>query len=86
MSENKLDKILLGVETNATNTARIEKHLDKINGSVAKHNEWINRYDIRVAEEVPETKKKVDRINVKLATVGTLVTVAMTIVYYLIRQ
>ena len=29
-------------------------HLKELNSKVAKHNEWINRYDIRVAEEIPK--------------------------------
>ena len=82
----KLDKILRGVERNAETSARLEKHQKVMNGAVAKHGEWINRYDIRVAEDVPDIQKKLGNMNIKLASVGGSVTVLIAIVYFLLRK
>lgn len=54
----------------------IINRLDILNGKVAKHNEWIDRYDIRIAEEVPEMKKQVEdntkKIYAGIAVLGAL--------------
>jgi len=38
---------------------KITDRQDQANHSTAKHNEWINRYDIRVADEIPQVVKQV---------------------------
>jgi len=91
--ENKLDQILRGIDKNTLVTEQIQKdivatntHLKELNSSVAKNSGWIKRYDIRVAEEVPEIKKSVMSMNVKIASVGGTLTVIVAIVYFLLRS
>lgn len=84
--EELLNKILRGVERNADEQAKTVKHLATLNSKVEKNSGWINRYDIRVAEDFPDVQSKVSKINVKLAAVGASVSIILTIVYFLIRQ
>lgn len=52
--EQLLQSILQTVNTIRDDVSENKEHLKTLNGKVAKHNEWINRYDIRVAEEIPK--------------------------------
>lgn len=54
---------------------KIDNHLENLNSKVAKNAEWIGRYDIRIAEEIPSIQKKVDSMNIKLA-IGTGIIIA----------
>ena len=59
MSEENIQLIL-------DNLTDIKEHLKTLNGQVAKHSDWVNRYDIRVANEIPEQAKKISDINKKI--------------------
>jgi len=63
----------------ATFMGKIEAHLDELNGKVAKHNEWINRYDIRVAEEIPKLSEQVS-VNTKYIFAGVVLLTTINIV------
>ncbi len=86
MDEKILNKILIGVEKNADEQKRTADHLKDLNGQVGKHNEWINRYDIRVSEDIPDNTRKVAKINVKLAGVAATVSIVLTLVYFILRS
>ena len=51
------EQILHLLEDIKNDVACIEEHLEKLNGQAAKHSEWINRYDLRVAEEIPALQR-----------------------------
>lgn len=44
----------------------INAHLKELNGKVAKNSGWIDRYDIRVADDLPEYIDKTDKINTEM--------------------
>jgi hypothetical protein len=50
--EGKIDTLLLFQE-------KIDNHLEKLNGKVAKHNDWINLNHKTVTEDVPKLNKQV---------------------------
>lgn len=68
----------------------INDHLKELNGKVAKHSSWIERYDIRVGEEVPrhidETKKSLDNINIKMAKWSGIIFGGMVVIEFLFKN
>lgn len=69
---------------------QVNDHLKELNGKVAKHNEWIARYDIRVAEEIPknilETKSELGRINMRLAYWSGIIFGGMVVIEFIFKN
>jgi len=62
---------------------RIDTRLSQINGQLNKHNEWIARYDIRVAEEIPKIALVANVASEQTKSIKTWVTgvgVGMTVI------
>ena len=58
-------------------------HLATLNGKVAKHSEWINRYDIRIAEEIPDMQTTMEDHSRKIyAGVVLLAALQIAISFY----
>lgn len=68
----------------------MNNHLKELNGKVAKHSSWIERYDIRVAEEVPkhidDTKKALDNINIKMAKWSGIIFGGMVVIEFIFKN
>lgn len=62
----------------------INNHLSNLNSKVARNSEWIGRYDIRIAEEIPAIQKQVASMNIKLA-VGTGIIIAAQFFFSMIK-
>lgn len=77
------DQIIHLLEDQNQKLDRIDQHLVNLNGKVAKHSDWINRYDIRVAEEVPKLAEVASSAHANAKSIKTWVTgmgVGMTVI------
>ena len=74
----KTDNLLGGI-------IEVRDHLKILNGQVAKHNEWIARYDIRVADEFPKLQTEFGKIKLQLAFWGGGIAIITVLADYFFR-
>ncbi len=81
---NKIDKANLSLERLSQDVIELKEHSRVLNGNVAKHSSWIDRYDIRVSKDFETLQETVRSNDKRIYGFGLVFTVLNVCLAYVI--